>query len=449
MPHRQPLPRRLRTAARWPVGVALTSWRYLWRLTPVDRWEWSDSEPEAGGEPEIPAVPDLQPPAEGAGPMVHRLYRIRIADAKRTPEELMAAIGQDLDAVAPSEFASFQKVGGEKGALRVGDEYVVRMPGPWDGPVRVVAADPDGFRLATLQGHLEAGQIEWRARIRDGLLEFTLESWARSGDRLSDVLYSHLRIAKEVQLHMWISVLERVERLSGGRRVGPLAVVTRRSVADDPGDEETGLTGPANRRARRGLAALEGRPLNFDPGVDPASEEGWHQDMLSWTLPPEAPGAPVPGGSWEVARRLMIDYQVADPALVRATYRTGSPLSGRDMLLQIRYHGFRVYVGVRIDDVYDEGRTVDGKEVRVFGWSYSTLQGHIERGRLHYEVWKWAETGVVEFRLRAFSRAAEGGSRLLRVGFRLVGRTNQLDFYRRAGRRISRFTQAQLELDRD
>lgn len=40
-----------------------------------------------------------------------------------------------------------------------GDEFVVRMPGPWDGPVRVVRRDESSFRLATLDGHLEAGEI--------------------------------------------------------------------------------------------------------------------------------------------------------------------------------------------------------------------------------------------------------------------------------------------------
>ena len=56
--------------------------------------------------------------------------------------------------------------------MRVGDEFVVRMPGPWDGPVRVVERDPDArFRLVTLAGHLEAGQIEFRASTGT-LLEF-------------------------------------------------------------------------------------------------------------------------------------------------------------------------------------------------------------------------------------------------------------------------------------
>jgi len=447
VPRRPPLSRRLTTAARWPVGVGLTGWRYLWRLTPVDRREWSDSAP-GDGPPRLPEGTDLQRPEDGAGPSIHRLYRLRIRDSALTPTQLIAAIAGDLDQVSPSEFASFQKVRGPEGDLRVDDEYVVRMPGPWDGPVRVVAASSEAFRLATLDGHLEAGQIEFGARTRDGLVEFTIESWARSGDRLSDLLYSRLRIAKEVQLHQWISVLERVTRLSGGRRHGALAVMTRRI---DRGAESGGdgtVVGPAGRRARRELATLEGRAVTVDAGLVANREDGWHVDDLARELPAEPPGPPVPGGSWETARLLMIDYQVADPAMVRATYRRGTPLAGRDMLLEIRFAGLRFHAGVRVGDDYDETRTVEGREARVFGWSYSTLQGHFERGRMHYEVWKWLDSGTVEFRIHAFSRAASEGSWLLRTGFRLVGRTNQLDFYHRAVRQIARLTEARLELSR-
>jgi len=447
VPRRPPLLRRLTTAARWPLGVGLTGWRYLWRLTPVDRREWSDSAPDAG-PPRLPEGDDLQRPQDGAGPITHRLYRLRIRDSRVTPTQLMEAITSDLDGVSPSEFASFQKVHGQAGDLRVDDEYVVRIPGPWDGPVRVVAASSEAFRLATLDGHLEAGQIEFAACARDGLVEFTIESWARSGDRLSDLLYSRLRVAKEVQFHQWISVLERVTRLSGGRRHGPLAVMTRRVDHSEQSEGDGALIGPDRRRARRELTALEHRAVTVDPDLVATREGGWHVDDLARELPPEPPGPPAPGGSWETARLLMIDYQVADPAMVRATYRRGAPLAGRDMLLQIRFAGLRFYVGVRVGDDYDETRTVDGREARVFGWSYSTLQGHFEQGRMHYEVWKWLDSGTVEFRIHAFSRAADEGSWLLRTGFRLVGRTNQLDFYHRAMRQIARLTEARLELSR-
>lgn len=68
----------------------------------------------------------------------------------------------------------------------------------------------------------------------------------------------------------------------------------------------------------------------------------------------------------------------------------------------------------------------------------TTLKGHLEQGRLHYEVYKWLDSGHVEFRVRGYSRPASGAALLVRLGFALVGRTQQLRFYRRAGRRMQR-----------
>jgi uncharacterized protein (UPF0548 family) len=415
----------------------------MWRTTPVHRWELTGSSPVDVAPPLAAGVEraELQPAEDGVGPLLHRLYRTRIRASRMSAEELMQVIQSDVDRMAPSELASFQKVHGEPGTLAVNDEYVVRMPGPWDGPVRVVAVGPRSFRLATLEGHLEAGQIEFRAVPVDLALEFVIESWARSGDRLSDLLYTHVRMAKEIQLHMWTSVLERVVGITGGVRDGGLVVTTRRV---DTGEKDAG-TGPDDAAANRRLAELASKGVNFDPSDVAPGDAGWHLDDMTEPLPGEPSGDPIEGGSWAVAKQLMVDYQVADPGRVRATYRAGSPLAGRDMLLQIRFAGLRLYVGVRVGDVYEETRVIDGGEARVFGWDYRTLEGHFEQGQMHYEVWKWLDTGAVEFRLHAVSRAARSGPKLLALGFRLVGRQQQLDFYRQICRRMRRLTESQLE----
>jgi Domain of unknown function (DUF1990) len=229
MPRRPSPSRRLGTAARWPAGIALTSWRYMWRTTPLHRTEVMGDLP-GDGPPQLPdgaLTDEVQQPSAGVGPLFHRLYRARIREARLGPEELVACVVADLDRVAPSEFASFAKVRGEQGTMAVGDEYVVRMPGPWDGPVRVVERTPSSFRFVTLEGHLEAGQIRFAAQ-QGKLLEFRIESWARAGGRLSNLLYEHLRMSKEVQLHMWTSVLERVAELAGGRLTGGIEIRTHR-----------------------------------------------------------------------------------------------------------------------------------------------------------------------------------------------------------------------------
>ena len=105
---------------------------------------------------------------------------------------------------------------------------MVRMPGPWDGPVVVVDQTPTSFRFATLQGHLEAGQIEFRTAPDGDGVRFEIESWARSGDRLAGLLYDRVKLAKEMQLHMWTHFCERAAKLSGGRIRGGIHIDTRR-----------------------------------------------------------------------------------------------------------------------------------------------------------------------------------------------------------------------------
>jgi len=188
--------------------------------------------------------------------------------------------------------------------------------------------------------------------------------------------------------------------------------------------------------------------LSFEPQPleSYTPERGWHVDALSQRLPGERPGPPESGGSWEIARRLMEDYRMADPAIVRATWDPSTPLLGRDMLLQLRlYRVLSVRAGVRVTRVWDEDRSVEGRAARVFGYEYGTLRGHVELGRMDYEVYKWCD-GAVEFRLHAHSRASHEGALWVRLGFRLFGRREQVRFYLRCCERMARLTARELGL---
>jgi uncharacterized protein (UPF0548 family) len=202
----------------------------------------------------------------------------------------------------------------------------------------------------------------------------------------------------------------------------------------------------ATSRAQRALAELAGRPLNFDPAEleDAGPGTGWHVDNYRQPLPGEPPGAPVPGGSFEIAQRLMRDYAFADPAIVRAVFDPASGLANRNMLLQARFGPLRFLLGCRVGTIVDETRTVDGHEVRIWGWSYGTLAGHFERGRMEFAVCKRLDDGAVEFRIHVVSRRAAVGSPLVRLGLRLVGRRQQVRFARRACERMSELVAAEV-----
>jgi uncharacterized protein (UPF0548 family) len=182
----------------------------------------------------------------------------------------------------------------------------------------------------------------------------------------------------------------------------------------------------------RSVDDLRDRGYNFDPArlADLVAREGWHRDDRRQPLPPEPPGEPVPGGSFERAVALMRDYAFAEGSAIRAIFEQDAPLAGRDMLLIGRFVGLDFRLGVRVTDVVDAHRIEDGRAVRVWGWSYRTLRGHLERGQMTYEVRKWPDTGEVEFRIAALSHRARIANPLVRLGFALLGRREQLKFYR-------------------
>lgn len=213
---------------------------------------------------------------------------------------------------------------------------------------------------------------------------------------------------------------------------------------------ESALLGPP--RVRRRLEALPGKSLNFDPAsleeASPAS--GWTITDLCQPLPSEAPGAPVSGGSWQVAQRLMSRYEFADPSIVRAYYDPDQPLQDRNMLLKLKALGVaHVYVGVRVGEVYDETHEVNGEQARVWGWNYRTLEGHVEMGQMDWEVWKWLGDGRVEFRVHAIARVAPIHNPIIRLGFFLLRQHERQVFLDSTQERMRTFTELALSREHD
>lgn len=181
------------------------------------------------------------------------------------------------------------------------------------------------------------------------------------------------------------------------------------------------------------LDALADRRVNFRE--DELGGPGWHHDVVRHALTGERPGDPEPGGSFEQACRLVREYEFAAPEIIRAVYRRSAPLLGRDMMLEGRFFGVRFIMGTRVTRVLDTARH-DGTE-RVWGWAYDTLEGHLERGRMTYEVVKHLPSGRVEFVITGTSQRAPTLGPVLRAGWAVFGRAMQLRFYRRCGEQLA------------
>lgn len=224
--------------------------QHLWRrrrvqdeTRTVDRL--SESAPDPSGiEPSEEAV--VQAAADGDGPLVLRCYEVDIARAELAPEALIERLLARPADLNDDRIAGFVRDDAPATDLADGDELVVELPGPWNGPVRVTRASPSGLLLQTLSGHMEAGQIRFdttdHVERTDGTHDyaFRIRSWARGGNPTFTVLHLGLRVAKELQTAMWVAMCEGAVDVSGGRRRGRIRVLTEVLADSTPADDTVG-----------------------------------------------------------------------------------------------------------------------------------------------------------------------------------------------------------------
>ncbi|WP_258055590.1 DUF1990 domain-containing protein [Streptomyces sp. Ru62] len=183
---------------------------------------------------------------------------MRITEADIGPGRLIEWVCRDFKRFVPSEVVDIHTGELRDQGLDVGDELLVEMPGPWNGPVKVVHRDVDCLHLVTLRGHMEAGQVHFRAREEDGLLVFEIELWACPGSRLVHLLYSHLRLAKEIQLNMWVRFCLAAAAMSGGRPADGVHIHTR--WLESPEGTSVRPPSPAGKDSSGGAPAQEAPP---------------------------------------------------------------------------------------------------------------------------------------------------------------------------------------------
>ena len=231
LPFRRERADTVRSLGRWALVAAvdvlgLARHRVMWtasaRLEDDELWLPNLDRP-------LPGDPStLQRAADGVGDLHVRRYRLVVA-TDRTVADAVELLRDDLDSLVPERFVWFRDAEGRPvGSIEVGDEFVARLAGPRDGPVRTVEVTEDGYRLATLRGHVEAGEIRFRVeRLGPQRLGVEIRSWARSGSEDVRLLYERGG-GQQVQAHVWTSLcLALADRLDG-RAVGRVEIASRR-----------------------------------------------------------------------------------------------------------------------------------------------------------------------------------------------------------------------------
>ena len=172
-----------------------------------------------------------QPINTGAGPWLERRYFIDVARARRTPAQLMSEIQRDLPSFSPELLANFERKDARPGPLQTGDEFHIKILGPWNGCVRVTDVGATFMEFITLEGHPEAGRIRFEAHYLDerpDVLRFEIRSAARSRDGLVAFAYDTLGGGKLMQEATWTEFCRRVAVASGGQALGNVIVETDR-----------------------------------------------------------------------------------------------------------------------------------------------------------------------------------------------------------------------------
>lgn len=204
----------------WLVGAPLAIFRFLRREIPIVEIDSAGAAAPLTTEDQDTAQREHD---DGVGPVVHRLFRATILAPKLTADRLLAIIAADPNVIAPSEVLRFEKVRGERGRLRESDELLIRMAGPWNGPVKVTRRWDEGFRLTATRGHPQLGQVEIRLRDEDGEIAMEIQTRERAAGIGFHVL-QRIGVIRRMQSYTWAEMLENAAQLSGGRRPDRITV---------------------------------------------------------------------------------------------------------------------------------------------------------------------------------------------------------------------------------
>lgn len=208
----------------WTSGAPLASFRFLTRQRPIE-----EVVHRGGGTPTpLPAAdpdPEHQEDHDGHGPVIHRVFGAEIESPHLSAERLIDVVAADPNVISPYEVVRFEKTRGERGDLREGEGVLIRMAGPWNGPVEVTRRWPEGFRLAATNGHAQLGQVELRAHGRDGAIHVEIQTRERSASGLFHLL-RRIGLVRRMQTHTWAHMLEAAAQLAGGRPPQKIVVET-------------------------------------------------------------------------------------------------------------------------------------------------------------------------------------------------------------------------------
>jgi hypothetical protein len=214
----------------WLLGAPLAIFRFLRREMIVEE---IDAAPAVAPLPA--AEPDGRQIEPGLGPLAHHLCAATVRAPKLAPEQLLAIIAANPNVIAPTEVLRFERPPGKPGSLQKDDELLIRMAGPWNGPMRVTERGDDRLRLGALLGHAQQGQIELRVRGHDNHngIEIEIQTRERAAGP-GFYLLQRIGLIKRMQSYTWAEMLQNAAKLAGGKPPERITVQSWHSAHETP-----------------------------------------------------------------------------------------------------------------------------------------------------------------------------------------------------------------------
>ena len=181
----------------WAIGVPLAMFRFLARRIPIER---------------------VASPADWvADGLVHRRVWAECDRPQLPATRLLNIIAADPNVVLPTEVLQLHKTAGDPRALVCGDRYLIRMAGPWNGPVIVTARDDNRLRLTSCPGNPQQGHVDFLVQDEGGRLRVEIASRYRPASRAFRALARFLPLVERMEVHTGGHVLEMAAQLAGAR----------------------------------------------------------------------------------------------------------------------------------------------------------------------------------------------------------------------------------------
>jgi hypothetical protein len=155
---------------------------------------------------------ELVSPIQGFGPLWQKTYKVRLAGANVTPQELMRVWKERFAEFQPPENRFLPSMAGVKpGEVLFIEASLPAWPGsPWGFPVSagvmVLYADDEMFTVMTPAGFPEAGWNTFSAFVEEGVTVAQVQSLARSSDPIYEFGFRYIGGAAQ-QEKIWAAVL--------------------------------------------------------------------------------------------------------------------------------------------------------------------------------------------------------------------------------------------------